>query len=84
MISIELILSPEEAANEEIWKKKAVVKSGIPLKEIHSIQPVRRSIDARGKNATIRLVVDIFTNENPAVQDQNIFRRLQNVSTVSL
>jgi len=80
MISIELILSPEEAANEEIWKKKAVVKSGIPLKEIHSIQPVRRSIDARGKNATIRLVVDIFTNENPAVQDQNIFRRLQNVS----
>lgn len=80
MKRFELILSPEEAANEEIWKKKAISKSGIPFKEIHSIQQVKRSIDARGKNVTVRLVVDIFTSDNPAIPNQITLRKLQNIS----
>ncbi|HMT30273.1 MAG TPA: FAD-binding protein, partial [Bacteroidia bacterium] len=80
MNRIELILSPEEAANEEIWKKIAARKSGISPKDIQSIQPVKRSIDARGKNVIIRLVADVYPQNDPSFSNSNNFRKLQNIS----
>ncbi len=77
---IELVLTPEEAANEQHWKVPASRKSGIPVSEINAIILRKRSIDARSRHVVIRLQVDIFsgdTKPDASVAD----RKLQNVSS---
>ncbi|MBL0339506.1 MAG: FAD-binding protein [Bacteroidetes bacterium] len=60
--------------------KQIAVKSGVSLKDIYTIRPIKRSIDARGKNVIIRLVVDVFTNDKPPFEAANHSRKLQNIS----
>ena len=63
--SIELIVPPEEAANEQRIKQLSAFKSGIPAKEISAIRLLKRSVDARSKNIKVRLVLEVFSGELP-------------------
>ena len=63
--SIELIVPPEEAANEQRIKQLSALKSGIPAKEISAIRLLKRSVDARSKNIKVRLVLEVFSGELP-------------------
>ena len=63
--SVELIVPPEEAANEQRVRQLAAVKSGFPAKEISAIRLLKRSVDARSKNIKVRLVLEVFSGELP-------------------
>jgi uncharacterized FAD-dependent dehydrogenase len=60
MQSQEVILRPEEAFNEDLFPQILYDKLGIAPNEGVSIQPIKRSIDARGKNVIIRLLVEVY------------------------
>ncbi len=76
---IELVLSPEEAANEQHWNIPASRKSGIPVSEIKALILHKRSIDARSKHVVVRLQVDVYSGDTPIAKQQSE-RQLQNVS----
>ncbi len=76
---IELVLSPEEAANEQHWKIPASRKSGIPVNEITALVLHKRSIDARSKHVVFRLQVDVYSGDT-AIENHHSQRQLQNVS----
>lgn len=61
----ELVLLPEEAADEHIQKQKAASHLHISPDKISFIKLLKRSIDARTKQVKIRLFVEIYYNEPP-------------------
>src|SRR5580693_202746 len=61
--TIELVLLPEEAANELLIKDLSARQLGISPLTISSIQLRKRSIDARSKQVKFRLLVDVYINE---------------------
>lgn len=77
---VELVLTPEEAANEHHWKIPASRKSGIPVSEITAIVLHKRSIDARSKHIVFRLQVLVYTGESKPETNFSE-RKLQNVSS---
>jgi len=62
---LELVLLPEEAADESKQLQAASQSLGIKANQIHSIRILRRSIDARGRKVKYRLQVEVFIDENP-------------------
>ena len=62
---LNLVLSPEDAANEAIIKQISAQQIGIKQSEITSIKILKRSIDARSRNIKINLKIELFINENP-------------------
>lgn len=80
--SVELVLSPEEAASEDFRMQAAAGKSGIPVSEISAIVLRKRSIDARSRNVRITLTVDVFTSET--IPEKNWSeRQFKNVSNAA-
>ncbi|MHB9057077.1 MAG: NAD(P)/FAD-dependent oxidoreductase, partial [Paludibacteraceae bacterium] len=59
----QLILTPEEAAKEELFKKKVAEKLEIDLERISLIRIQRKSIDARTNLPKINVAVDVFWDE---------------------
>ena len=59
MLSIQLILSPEEAYKSSIYNRMAIQKSGVSDDEIKEIRIVKRSIDARGKSIKVNLTLEV-------------------------
>lgn len=59
---IDLLLTPEEAANQTTLKRIAASESGIPAKDIKCLKIIRRSIDARHR-PVYRLKVFLSTEE---------------------
>ncbi|MFN8341539.1 MAG: FAD-dependent oxidoreductase [Cyclobacteriaceae bacterium] len=51
---VELVLSPEEAFNEQVFQMAARKAAGLPATSDLIFQPARRSIDARGKRVVVR------------------------------
>ncbi len=55
---IEVILSPEEAFDEALFTDSLYQKSKLDHEEVF-LRPVRRSIDARGKNVLVKVQVEL-------------------------
>jgi uncharacterized FAD-dependent dehydrogenase len=69
----ELALLPEEAANPDLIAERALRALGYAAKDFealkpYTVRPLRRSIDARGRQILIRLQVEVWFGEQP-VQD---------------
>ncbi|MEJ7694874.1 FAD-dependent protein, partial [Daejeonella sp.] len=74
---IELVLLPENAADESSINAAAVKALNTPSEQISHIQVIKRSIDARGRKVVYRLKVNVYIGEQPtpeifAVNYQNV------------
>ncbi len=82
--TIELVLSPEEAYNEEIFP--SILRSKLDLQNAEDIviEPLRRSIDARGRRVLIRVLVQLSSKRerkpNRAIKDA--YRNVKNAPVV--
>ncbi|OQP47812.1 FAD-binding protein [Niastella yeongjuensis] len=79
---ITLKLLPAEAANESIIQQYAAKSLGLSVTAITGFQIVKRSIDARGRQAWIMLTITAFINE-PFIQRSVKKLLLQDVATAS-
>jgi hypothetical protein len=59
-ITVELKLTPEQAADTAEIKKQAAAITRIPLNEIVHVHPLRKSMDARQPQIIILLKVDVY------------------------
>jgi uncharacterized FAD-dependent dehydrogenase len=62
---LNLVVSPEEAANEIRIKEIAAKQILISSSSITFIKILKRSIDARSRNIKINLKIDVYVNEQP-------------------
>ncbi|HPD55178.1 MAG TPA: FAD-binding protein, partial [Bacteroidia bacterium] len=63
--SLELVLLPEEAADQSAQMRQAASLLRVPPSRIRLVLR-KRSIDARGRQVRIRLFVDAYVDELPA------------------
>ena len=63
IIRHELVLLPEEAADKQAYKQRFAVALGLSPERIFAVMPARRSIDARGSRVRIRLLADVYVEE---------------------
>lgn len=76
---LNLVLSPEEAANDDLIKSIAAQQLFSSPKNITAIRILKRSIDARSRNIKINLKLDVYINEQPI----SLFKKI-NYPDVSL
>lgn len=62
--TIQLQLPAPTAFNEQLLKEEIAAQLSLKPSDTFSIQPVKRSIDARGRNIKINLTVDVYINES--------------------
>lgn len=67
-VRVDLALTPSQAADAIAIRESAALEAGIPLADISHLQIVRRSIDARARYTVIRIVADVYSNEEPPAQ----------------
>ena len=60
---LQLVLSPEEAANEDVIKSIAAQQLHTSATAITFIKILKRSIDARSRNIKINLKIEVYINE---------------------
>ncbi|MEQ9262612.1 MAG: FAD-binding protein [Owenweeksia sp.] len=65
---IELVCSPQEAANEEAYPALFASGAGVKPGEINGVQILSRSIDARSRNIKINLKGRVFIGEPPFIE----------------
>jgi uncharacterized FAD-dependent dehydrogenase len=67
----EILLSPEEEANapEGFIEQRVSSQLNVAAARISGVKKIRRSIDARGRQVLIRLLVEAFVDEVEAVKD---------------
>ncbi|MDA3865393.1 MAG: FAD-binding protein [Salinivirgaceae bacterium] len=61
---VQLVLTPEEAAREELYTKIFAAKAGINVNDIVKFQIVSKSIDARRAPVKINMTARLFTDLN--------------------
>lgn len=61
--TIQLQLPPKVAYTEQLLKEEIAEQLSLKTSDQFFIQPVKRSIDARGRNIKINLTVDVYINE---------------------
>lgn len=61
--TIQLQLPAQTAFNEQLLKEEVSAQLSLTKTDNFFIQPVKRSIDARGKNIKINLTIDVYINE---------------------
>lgn len=62
---LELVLLPEEAADQSKQLQRASQLTNVTFDRIKAIRLLKRSIDARGRTVKIRLLVEVFIDEIP-------------------
>jgi uncharacterized protein len=62
--TVELVLSPREAFDESVFNEIVLDKLHLTPSDTAYIRPVRRSIDARGRQVKINVVADVFIGES--------------------
>ncbi len=67
---IQLIITPEQAAKENLLKEKAAEKLGIESKRINYIRIVRKSIDARTAPPKINLALEVYLDKDFPANDK--------------
>lgn len=60
---IQLVLSPEDAANQDIIKSYAAQQIFTSEESITSIKLLKRSVDARSRTIKINLKIEVYVNE---------------------
>lgn len=82
--TIELVLLPEEAANELIIKALCLSQLRISIEKLTAINILKRSIDARSRQVKVRLMVEVFIQENPTpkVFTKEAYRDVSNAAPV--
>lgn len=63
----ELILTPEEAYTPELFQQALYAKAGLPPNGDQVIRPLKRSIDARGRQVIVRIQYDIVSRADAAL-----------------
>lgn len=61
----QLNLSPSEASDDSIVRKKAARLAGIKEGDISGIRIIKRSVDARKKDIRINLTIEVQTGDDP-------------------
>lgn len=75
----QIILTPEQAANNDLIASEVAKSQNIDIKNISEIVILKRSIDARKSKVKIQLKVEVFlTGEIPTKEE--IIRNYQNIS----
>ena len=78
---LELVLLPEEAADQSKQLQQASQLTNVVVERIKKINLLKRSIDARGRTVKIRLLVEVFIDEIPASKKpESIFNFSKDVS----
>lgn len=62
---IELTLLPAEAQDEQLILRRVALELGVGEEEIQTLQLLRRSIDARGRQPCFRIKAEVFIGEQP-------------------
>jgi hypothetical protein len=70
MQTVELALWPEEAFNEELFPGILYQKLGLPDDGSIIINPIKRSIDARGKKVCVRYQCEVYNEKEFSVDHQ--------------
>ncbi len=80
MYTKELILSPEEAFNEEFFQSTLYQKLGIIQDGDFYVKPVKRSIDARARKVIVRVVCEIIPaqEKKPLITYSKDFKGVSN------
>ena len=63
---VEITILPKDLENEAFKRELVLKKVKISADRIRSIQPVRRSIDARGKFPVFKIKYEVYIDETPA------------------
>jgi len=66
--TVELMLHPEEAFNEEDFQETLAVKLKIKPSDGIYVRPLRRSIDARGRQVQVNVLVELVPTEEARKQ----------------
>lgn len=70
---VELVLTPEEALQEDRFLSSLYDKLGLPQDGSVVVVPLRRSIDARGRTVCVRVQCEVYgVGEEPPVEAANI------------
>ncbi len=77
---LELTLPPEEVAGENFLLQKIASSQGLQVSDIKRYRILKRSIDSRSKRPVFVLKVQ-FTTGNDILEEVNITRSFQNVSS---
>lgn len=81
--TIQVTLRPEEAFNPDVLKEAILKKSGIRESEV-DVRPVKRSIDARGKNVKVNVEALIAIKEDlpPLISYRRDYTNVANAEPV--
>ncbi|MGE5420542.1 MAG: NAD(P)/FAD-dependent oxidoreductase [Chloroflexota bacterium] len=79
MKQVQLNLSPADAADDAIVRKKSSHMAGIGEDSISGMRIVKRSVDARKKDIRVNLTVELFSREETGKKPEPF--RAQNVSS---
>jgi uncharacterized FAD-dependent dehydrogenase len=77
---VNLNLTPQASADENLVKKAASASAGLNPDEVTSIRILKKSFDARQKNIRVNLSVEVFSSDEPGENFLNPFK----ASNVSL
>jgi uncharacterized protein len=80
MKTVEVILSPEEAFDEQLFPAVLYQKLNISTEQGEVIVPTKRSVDARGKNVVVRIQCEIV----PGSQINNLNSRARDYQNVAI
>ena len=73
MQEVQLILSPEQAFDNDYIKRKISEKIGATINDISGFKIVKKSIDARSRFPLVILQLRAFVNEQPEYKYENTF-----------
>ena len=76
---VQLNLSPPEASDDAVIRKKSARLAGIKESDISNLRIIKRSVDARKKDIRINLTVEVFSGETSVPQINPL--RLTNVTS---
>jgi uncharacterized FAD-dependent dehydrogenase len=79
--TLQMQLSPRVAYTEQLLKEEIKEQLALKASDTFSVQPLKRSIDARGKNIKINLTVDVFINESiPEFSYDPVYKEVNSTS----
>lgn len=83
MRTVDITLAPEEAYNESLFPDILYERLGLKRGEGVSVKPVKRSIDARGRNVVIRFQCNVYDESSgPPAHPESVYKDVRNKPVV--
>src|SRR5688500_3321831 len=83
MQTVEVTLWPEEAFNDQVFPEILYKKLGLKNDGSVYVNPVKRSIDARGKKVIVRLLCEIIPSEERKIHpSKTVYQQVTNKKSV--